>query len=666
MKRQTLAIAIACAVCAVGAWWMGLFAQVQLRLSDVYFVEAPVSDKLVIVGLDDASFSEYGRTPAEWSRQVYADMVRVLSENGARVIAFDLLFAESTPEDASFAQALVEARQTYRTRIVLAGAGVQTATTSHTQRALLYPNALLPIEPLRNLADYVGYVNVFTDADSRIRQQASLVQIEESLGLSFSIATYLAYLRIPSQAASQVILPEGEYLAVTPGRKLWVDERGLWRQNYFGGAHKPEHSTFTVLSAREVVKGNIPTGSVQDKIVLIGIINSTGAVDQYLVPSSASGNPMTGVEIQANALETLLQNKPLQTLHHPLEGIIVALLALGASILYARAKVARKFLIAVFIGGAWVIGAFLLFGTNQLVLPLFYPLLAITLPLPVLILVESNEEFRKRLEIETQQKALEEEKRHLEALNEREQAEKRALEDLNKLKTHMIRMASHDLKNPLGRILGYAELLAMDLTDPLQVRFIDNIKQASDEMTLLITDILSLEQLRSTELEREKLVFNHVVNDMVVRHEADFYRKSQFFSADITDETLYVFGDIRQLSQAISNLIGNASKYTPNEGHIRIRLKQAGHFAHLAIEDTGYGIPESAVPNLFTDFYRVKTAETAKISGTGLGLSLVKSVVEAHHGRVWVESVQGQGSTFFIELPLVEADQPHTQNGTES
>jgi two-component system, OmpR family, phosphate regulon sensor histidine kinase PhoR len=105
------------------------------------------------------------------------------------------------------------------------------------------------------------------------------------------------------------------------------------------------------------------------------------------------------------------------------------------------------------------------------------------------------------------------------------------------------------------------------------------------------------------------------------------------------------------LGQALSNLISNASKYTPNGGLITVRLTTNNENIRIDIQDTGYGIPTEALDKLFTEFYRVKTAQTEDIAGTGLGLSLVKSVIENHGGTIIVTSIEGVGSTFTLLMP---------------
>jgi signal transduction histidine kinase len=112
-----------------------------------------------------------------------------------------------------------------------------------------------------------------------------------------------------------------------------------------------------------------------------------------------------------------------------------------------------------------------------------------------------------------------------------------------------------------------------------------------------------------------------------------------------------VRGNARRLEQVVTNLVGNAIKYTPSGGNIAVTLATEGAYLMLRVEDTGIGIPLEDQPHVFDKLYRVQSEETADISGTGLGLSIVKSIVEKHNGRVWVESQPDKGSTFVVLLP---------------
>ncbi|NDJ59834.1 MAG: PAS domain S-box protein [Chloroflexi bacterium] len=231
---------------------------------------------------------------------------------------------------------------------------------------------------------------------------------------------------------------------------------------------------------------------------------------------------------------------------------------------------------------------------------------------------------------------------------------------LEQLKTEMIRVATHDIRSPLGLIKGYIEILRLELTDMLQeaqVGYVDAIEQSIKRIEQLTTDVLSLERIemkRGQPTERINLI--HVIEHAVSDHRHASRQKAQTLYTELPDDTLTILGDSIDLVEAVGNLLNNAIKYTPEGGRVEVRLRQVHNRALLEVEDTGYGIPADKQAKVFEAFYRVKTDETRRIMGTGLGLYLVKRIVERHGGRVNFKSVIGQGSRFWIELPLVHAE----------
>jgi two-component system, OmpR family, phosphate regulon sensor histidine kinase PhoR len=224
---------------------------------------------------------------------------------------------------------------------------------------------------------------------------------------------------------------------------------------------------------------------------------------------------------------------------------------------------------------------------------------------------------------------------------------------LSELKARVQRLASHDLKNPLSRIMGYGTLL-LDLDDLPEKHhtFIDRIVKSSEEMTTMLRRFAALEQLRSEGIRREPLNFVRLVQAVAETYVTDMQTKQLNFSSVVPESLPIIYGDEEKLSQAISHLMHNAITFTREGDSIHMRVSQVKNRVRLEIEDTGYGIPESAQGRLFQEFYRIRTPSTAHIGGIGLGLSLVKSVVEAHQGRVWAKSQENAGSTFIMELPI--------------
>lgn len=235
---------------------------------------------------------------------------------------------------------------------------------------------------------------------------------------------------------------------------------------------------------------------------------------------------------------------------------------------------------------------------------------------------------------------------------------------LEQLKTDMIRIAAHDLRNPLSAIYGYAQLLEMDVEDK-QLHYVEEMLTAVKRMNGILQDILSLERIE--QMAQSQDTPGHVFNlrGQVARAVEEFRdqaeRKEQRLMVDLDDlAEMNVRGDLAQLYEAISNLIGNAIKYTPPGGLIDVCLRKKDGLIIFDVRDNGFGIPEEHHERLFQPFYRAHTQETTGIEGTGLGLHLVKKIIERHRGKMIFRSTYGQGSTFGFSLPAANAA-PHQE-----
>ncbi len=225
---------------------------------------------------------------------------------------------------------------------------------------------------------------------------------------------------------------------------------------------------------------------------------------------------------------------------------------------------------------------------------------------------------------------------------------------LEQLKTDMIRVAAHDLRSPLSVIQGYTQLLDMQAA-PENKDYVDQIRHAARRMNTMLENILSLERIEQMAKMEGEEVFNLYAQLVLAIEEFQplAKAKSQRLRPHLgKSDLMAVPGDANQVHEAIANLLSNAIKYTPNEGDIDVRLITEDNMAVVTVEDTGYGIPESLQKRLFQPFYRAKTDETEHIEGTGLGLHLVKNIVERHNGQMIVHSVYGKGSIFGFMLPI--------------
>lgn len=235
------------------------------------------------------------------------------------------------------------------------------------------------------------------------------------------------------------------------------------------------------------------------------------------------------------------------------------------------------------------------------------------------------------------------------------------LKELEAMKNTFVNTVSHDLKNPLGAIVLTAEMmLRSGPADARHAARCESLLRVARSMTELITDLLDLGKIESgLEASREPVDLVLLVRDVATALQVQAEAKHIALTVE-TPGRVPVLATPGRLTQALMNLAGNAVKYTPAGGRARLVVavtpggapQGAAPAVTVSVTDTGIGIPAADLPYVFDKFYRVKNKATRDIEGTGLGLAITRSVIEAHGGRIWVESEEGKGSAFTFTLPL--------------
>ncbi len=236
---------------------------------------------------------------------------------------------------------------------------------------------------------------------------------------------------------------------------------------------------------------------------------------------------------------------------------------------------------------------------------------------------------------------------------------------LEEVKSQMLSMGSHDLRNPLTIALNSLSMMEDEFDQqgglpPLEDQLFQLAQRALNQMQTLIDDVLNTGRIEAMIAKGpEALDVGQVVYQVYESSQLQANVKNQHITVNVADSLPEVRGYLQPLREAIANLVSNAMKYTPENGVITVRASMATHDNHaevrVEVEDNGLGIPLDRQDRLFEPFYRARQPGTEQISGTGLGLSMVKKVAEQHNGRVWFRSEPGVGSTFALALPAVEA-----------
>jgi len=259
----------------------------------------------------------------------------------------------------------------------------------------------------------------------------------------------------------------------------------------------------------------------------------------------------------------------------------------------------------------------------------------------------------------------EERTRQLEILRERDRD---YFEELSNIKDDMMRTASHDLKNPLATVITLCYLLRQHTADPTHLKLIDRIEHQTGRMKLLISDLLDLAKLETGRaIELNPYPIETIIRDSAT--DAEPLATAQSIELHVNLEAgLHAAVDPPRLRQVVDNLLSNAIKYSPRGGIIVL----AGHVEEappatgaqptpqvvFSVADTGLGIPQEDLPRIFDRFYRVTEDDHQQREGTGLGLTIVKTIVKQHGGDIGVHSELNQGTTFTVRLPYVELAAP--------
>jgi len=233
-----------------------------------------------------------------------------------------------------------------------------------------------------------------------------------------------------------------------------------------------------------------------------------------------------------------------------------------------------------------------------------------------------------------------------------------ALEEVGKIskrKSDFISSVSHELRTPLTSIKGYAAILLAgklgSVPDEIRNR-LEKINRHSDELVHMVNDLLDISRIESgkVNMNMETLELKYIADKVADLLSEQLKTKNIAFTSDIPEDCDKILADRSQIERVFINLVGNALKFTPENGKISINAHRSGRVIQINVTDTGFGIPEDAQEKLFEEFFRVENTINQEVKGTGLGLSLVKHIIEAHQGRIWVKSKLSEGSTFSFTL----------------
>jgi len=226
------------------------------------------------------------------------------------------------------------------------------------------------------------------------------------------------------------------------------------------------------------------------------------------------------------------------------------------------------------------------------------------------------------------------------------------------MKSEFMAAVSHELRTPLTSISMAIDIMSQEVLGKVNDRQKDLLSTAKDDcerLTKLVRELLDLSRLESGKYEMRRVPINlrSLIDEALKPLRLQFQEKGIRLETDVSPATPDVAGDEQQLSRVITNLASNALRYTPPNGKVTIRSDIVNDSVQISVADSGRGIPPDAIDMIFDKFVQVKQASDSMPGSVGLGLAIAKEVVEAHGGKIWVESVVDKGSTFYFTIPQV-------------
>jgi len=229
------------------------------------------------------------------------------------------------------------------------------------------------------------------------------------------------------------------------------------------------------------------------------------------------------------------------------------------------------------------------------------------------------------------------------------------LKEKDQLKSEYVLRVSHDIKEHLAAIQGCLEPVAGGITGELNPKQFDLVQRAvrrTAKLMFFVRALLEITRIKlSKEIKMDFFSFKDVLSETVDYITVKARDKNISVSSTLEPSIDRIRGTKEYIQETITNLLANSVKYTPRNGKIEIKVSDKGNSILMQIKDTGIGIPRDELPKIFDEFYRASNAREVERDGTGLGLSIAKQIVQRHQGNIWVESEEGKGSTFHIELP---------------
>lgn len=230
-------------------------------------------------------------------------------------------------------------------------------------------------------------------------------------------------------------------------------------------------------------------------------------------------------------------------------------------------------------------------------------------------------------------------------------------EKIERERREFVSNVSHELRTPLTTLRSYLEALTDGAwkDEEIAPHFLEVTQNETERMIRMVSSLLELSRMdsKADTLHRRRVDFTSFFHEIIDRFDMNLKDAEIVLNRDIPNETTYVWIDKDKMTQVLDNIISNAVKYSPDGGMINFKLEKSRRQIIVSIEDNGIGMAYDKLDKIFDRFYRADKARTREMGGTGLGLAITQEIVEAHYGKIWVDSKEGKGTTIYFSLPLM-------------
>ncbi len=588
-------VLLASFVLALVTGWSSLAARMDGDAYDWMFrVQPPQASnaRSAVIAIDDEMLAASGGMP-----RIRTTLARLLDRlSTPEIIAVDVTLADAT--DAAQDEALERALAN-RSNVILASD--------------LLPNQGRweePIERFRRHAKAIGHIHAAPDPVSRV------LTLEHAGGHERHWAMALEAFRL---------MKGGQQIEEEPGALNVGDVRIPGKRDTARALYIRYRQGIPVIPAKAVLEDDSAVESLRDKVAFIGVTAQTAMRDRLMTPFERM---MSGVEIHAQAFETLMDGKFLEPASNLAVVLLCALLTLAAGATFAFLSGWAAYAT----GGVVLVAAHVaphLAFREGIILPYLAPIWAAWLST---VSAASWQHFVVRNQL---RKSESDKARYQQAIH----------------------FVTHEMRSPLTAIQGSSELMGRyNLNDEKRKQIAEMINSESKRLARMIQTFLDIERLTDGHMEIRAEVFPaaDLLRTCIERARPLADRKQiRIQTAKVDDIALK--GDRELIEYAVYNLLTNAVKYSPEETSVTVSLRRDGQQMRLAVNDEGIGMDEKELRSIFQKFYRTKKAENSGEGGTGIGLSIVEQIVSHHGGKMEVTSTPGKGSCFTMVLPAASA-----------